>query len=583
MARTNLSLGNLYRAVSGSARTSQQASIGQFSGNSSNSSLLGFATDIITVTVPTFTYIVESTTENAQFSFTTTGSLFYSKVQQVANNYTCSFDNANFSAGTRTYVGGPTVVPLTPAAVSVSTYSEAQSVLTMKYEDGYNVGATNYGTVTTKTLYAVDVYNTINQPDFCLLFDTPITKGDGAIVNVEDLAVGDVIKAWVPAGLPDESLDGTDTGETEWRMFNSETATGEYQDVTVSDITFNFASGYYNINNGLIKATGTHPLYVFDYEIQKYHFKTVETILPGDSILTYDENDGLVEVLVYDVARIVEDVEIVTLNVENADVYLANGTISHNKGTTTQPHIPSSGLRMYLEPAKTASFASATLPATGTPTVEVLDMSGYGTGVRPGLQAPLSLASGNPSYNQGATRKDRYYSFNGTSNLFYKDTTSNINGGITQFNTNTGTINVWVRPTTTLGTTTRHIFDYGGFYGLAIESSNSSTLDRVKFYGSTLGNSAQLTTSLSANIWYLISVTFQPSGTVTVYVDKTSVGTFTASAFTAPASTNYVTIGSNSARTTFWNGQIGPVLFYNTLQTSTLVGQVYDYFSPNYK
>jgi hypothetical protein len=134
-----------------------------------------------------------------------------------------------------------------------------------------------------------------------------------------------------------------------------------------------------------------------------------------------------------------------------------------------------------------------------------------------------------------------------------------------------------------LGTTTRHIFDYAGFYGLAIESSNSSTLDRVKFYGSTLGNSAQLTTSLSANVWYMISATFQPSGTVTVYVDGTSVGTFTAAAFTAPASTNYLTIGSNSARTTFWNGQIGPVLFYSVLQDATAVTRTYSYFSPNYK
>ena len=581
MARTNLSLGNLYRAVSGSARVAA-ASIGGLGGNTANGSLLGFAVDNITVTVPTFTYIVESTTENAQFSFLTTGSLFYSKVQQVANNYTCSFSNANFTTGTRTFGTGPTIVPLTPAAVGISTYSEAESVLTMKYQDGYNINATNYGTVTTKTLYAVDVYNTINQPDFCLLFDTPVTKGDNTIVNVEDLIVGDTIKAWVPVGLPDESLDGTDTEATEWRMFNSEIAAGEYQDVTVSDITFNFASGYYNINNGLIKATGTHPLYVFDSETQKYHFKIVENILPGDSILTYNETDDLVEVLVYDVAKIIADVEIVTLNVENADVYLANGTISHNKGQATQPHIPSSGLRMYLEPAKTASFAAGSLPATGTPTVDLLDMSGYGTGVRPGAQGPLSRASSNPAYNNGASRKERYYSFDG-GDLFYKDTASNINGGITQFNTNTGTIHVWIRPTTTLGTTTRHIFDYGGFYGLAIESTDSSTLNRVKFYGSTLGNSAQLTTSLPSNVWYLISATFQPSGTVTVYVDKTSVGTFTAAAFTAPSSTNYVTIGSNSARTTFWNGQIGPVLFYNTLQTAALVGQVYDYFSPNYK
>jgi hypothetical protein len=81
----------------------------------------------------------------------------------------------------------------------------------------------------------------------------------------------------------------------------------------------------------------------------------------------------------------------------------------------------------------------------------------------------------------------------------------------------------------------------------------------------------------------MISAAFQPSGTCTIYVDGVSVGTFSSSAFTAPSSTNYVTIGSNTGRTLFWNGQIGPVLFYNTLQTLALVGQVYDYFSPNYK
>lgn len=575
MARTNLSLGNLYRAVSGSARPGT-VSIGGLGGQTANSSLLGFATDTITVTVPTFTYIVESTAENAQFSFNSTGSLFYSKVQQVANNYTCSFDNANFSAGTRTYATGPTIVPLTPAAIAAANYSEASSVLTMKYEDGYNLNATNYGTAYTKTLYAVDVYNTINQPDFCLLFGTKITKVDGSIVNVEDISVGDSIKAWVPTGLPDESQD-INSDQTDWRFYMLENQAGAQQDVIVSDVVFNFASGYYDLNNGLIKATGTHPLWVWDNEIQKYHFKNIEDVLPGDLVITYNETDGLNEVEITDIEVVIADVEIVTLNVENADVYLANGTISHNKGTTTQPYIPSAGLRMYVDPSKASSTA-------GTATADWLDMSGYNTGVRPaGVTNAASITGGNPSYNDGVGRKEKSWSGNGTNQFWYKDTTTNINGGISQFNTNTGTIHMWVRPTTTLGTTTRHIFDYAGFYGLAIESSDSSTLNRVKFYGSTLGNSAQLTTSLSANVWYMISATFQPSGTVTVYVDKTSVGTFTASAFTAPSSTNYLTVGSNSARTTFWNGQVGPVLFYNTLQSATSVGQVYDYFSPTYK
>jgi hypothetical protein len=576
MARTNLSLGNLYRATQGSARTTQASSLNARNASAGTAaSMLAFAIDSVTINQPTYTYIVESTEEAATFSFGSAGALHGTRIGSVAANYTVSFNNANFTVGTATLGVSPSF-PITPASIAVSTYSEASSILSMTYADGYNTAATNYNTTSTKTLYAVDVYNTINQPDFCLLFGTKITKADGSVVNVEDLSVGDSIKAWVPAGLPDESQD-VDSENVDWRFYMLETQSGSYQEVNVADVVFNFASGYYDLNNGLIKATGTHPLWVWDNEIEKYHFKNIEDVLPGDLVVTYDEINGLNEIEITDIEVVNADVEIVTLNVENADVYLANGIISHNKGTTTQPYIPSAGLRMYIDPSKASSTA-------GTATADWLDLSGYNTGVRPaGVQNAASITGGNPSYNNGVGRKEKSWSANGTTQFWYKDTTTNINGGISQFNTNTGTIHMWVRPTTTLGTTTRHIFDYAGFYGLAIESSDSSTLNRVKFYGSTLGNSAQLTTSLSANVWYMISATFQPSGTVTVYVDGTSVGTFTAAAFTAPSSTNFLTIGSNSARTTFWNGQIGPVLFYNSLQSGTLVTQTYNYFSPTYK
>ena len=578
MARTNLSLGNLYRAVSGSARPGA-VSLGGLAGASagSNANMMGFATDAITVTPPTFTYIVESTTENAQFSFASTGSLFYSKVQQQLANFTCSFNNANFSTGSNTFGTGPTIVPITPASIAQSTYSEASAVLTMKYQDGYNINATNYGSVTTKTLYAVDVYNTINQPDFCLLFGTKITKADGTEINVEDLVVGDTIRAWVPDGLPDEN-QSPESDQVDWRFYMKESVSGSAQNVVVADLVFNFASGYYDINDGFIKATGTHPVYVWDSEIEKYRFKNIEDVLPGDLIVTYDEIGGISEVEVYDKEIINSDVEIVTINVEEFDVYLANKTISHNKGTATQPHIPSSGLRMYLDEWKTASYNS------GSAAADWLDLSGWNTGVRPaGVANDAGITGGNPTVTTGANKKASYVTFNGTDQFFYKDTTTNINGGYSQFNTNTGTIHVWVRPTTTLGTASRFIFDYAGFYGLAIESTDNSALNRVKFYGSSLGNSAQLTTSLSTGTNYLISATFQPSGTCTIYVDGSSVGTFTSSAFTAPSSTNFVTIGSNSARTSFWNGGIQSVLFYNVLQTSSEVTQVYNHFAQTLK
>ena len=579
MAKTNLSLGNLYRATQGAARTIQAVSMNAMNASAGTTAAFSsFAIDSVTANLPTYTYIVESTEETATFSFGSAGSLHGTRVGSVAANYSVTFNNANFSVGTATLGASPSF-PITPASIATSNYAEAQSILSMTYIDGYNTAATNYNTAATKTLYAVDVYNTINQPDFCLLFGTKIQLSNGTEVNVEDLSIGDEIKAWVPTDLPDETLDGADNGELEWRFYQKDEIAGAAQNVTVSELTFNFAEGYFSINNGLIKATETHPLYVWCNDIKKYRFKNVGDILPGDKLVMQDET----EVVVFNIQLVTADVEIVTVNVENADVYISNGLISHNKGTTTQSSIPGTGLKMYIEPAKTSSFAAGTLPATGTPVVDILDMSGYNTGFRPGLQLPLGLANGNPSYNNGASRKERYYSFNGTSNLFYKDITSNINGGYPQFNTNTGTIHMWVRPTTTLGTTSRFIFDYAGFYGLAIESTDSSTLNRVKFYGSTLGNSTQLTTSLSSNVWYMISVAFQPSGTCTVYVDGSSVGTFSSAAFTAPSSTDYITIGSNSGRTSFWNGQVGPVLFYSVLQDSTAISRTYSYFSPNYK
>jgi hypothetical protein len=577
MPRTNLSLGNLYRAVSGSARTSQAVSIGGLGGGASNSAFTSFAIDSVTATPPSFTYIVESTTETATFSFGTAGSLHGSKVGSVAANYTVSFNNANFSVGSPTLGASPSF-PITPASIAVSTYSEASSSLSMTYADGFNTAATGYNSATTKVLYAVDVYNTINQPDFCLLFGTQITLASGASMNVEDLVVGDRIKAWVPAGLPDESQD-PDSDQLDWRFYMLEDQSGSAQDVIVNDITFNFAAGYYDLNNGLIKATGTHPLWVNDVEINKYHFKAIQDVVIGDKVVTYDETNGLIEIEVTDIGIINEDIEIVTLNVENADVYLANGLISHNKGTTTQPYIPSAGLRMYLDPSKASS-------TNGTATTDWLDLSGYNTGVRPAGVANAAGISGksNPAYNNGASRKEKYWQ--GASNAFwYKDGTTNINGGYTQFNTSAFSVIAWVRFVTHPANGYYNFFNKQDVSGTRIISMYVNSNGSGNYFiheGSTVqyvGN----TTALSTNTWYMVSYTAALSGTNVGYFDKTSTGTISNGAkdYTTSA---MIQIGGNYAENTYYfPGQIGPVLFYNRQLTSTEIGQAYDYFSPSYK
>jgi hypothetical protein len=573
MAKTNLSLGNLYRATTGTARTTQASSINARNASAGTQVSFGsFAIDSVTPNVPTYTYIVESTTETAGFTFGSAGAVHGSRVGSVSANYTVSFDNANFSVGSPTLGASPSF-PITPAGIAQSTYSEASSLLTLKYADGYNLNATNYNTATTKTLYAVDVYNTINQPDFCLLFGTKVELANGTEINVEDLNVGDEIKAWVPAGLPDETQD-SESDQVEWRFYQSAELSGSIQNVVVNDLTFNFTEGYYSINNGLINATETHPLYVWDNEISKYTFKNVGDILPGDKLVMDDET----EVEVTNIETIMADAEIVTINVENADVYVSNGLISHNKGTTTQPYIPSSGLRMYLDPSKAAS-------TNGTATTDWLDLSGYNTGFRPaGVQNAAGITGSNPAYNNGATRIDKYWTLNGTNSFWYKDRSTNINGGITQFDTSAITYIAWIRQTTAQNMMFGGLFSKEGAdrdYNFYLYSSTTTDWNGFHFSSArgTVSNTIQTFSAPALNTWHMVAVTVSAAAGITYYLNGSSVGTGTVSAFAATSSYP-VKIGGGD---NYVKGQMGPTLFYNRVLGSTEIAQVYNYFQPTYR
>ncbi len=578
MPKTNLSLGSLYRATQGSDRTTQAVSMNAMNAAAgTQASLSSFAIDSVTVNLPTYTYIVESTTETATFSFGNAGSLHGTRVGSVSANYSVTFDNANFSVGSATLGASPSF-PITPASIAASNYSEASSVLSMKYADGYNVAATGYNSTSTKTLYAVDVYNTINQPDFCLVFGTMVEKADGTSVAVEDLNVGDEIKAWVPAGLPDENQD-PESDQVDWRFYQLEAQSGSAQTVVVADVVYNFASGYYSLNDGEIKATGTHPLWVFDSEIEKYHFKNVEDILIGDMIVKWDDFLGeTVEVEVTNIEIVTEDVEIATINVEQADVYIANGFISHNKGTTTQPAIPAAGLRMYLDPSKAASTG-------GTDGTDWLDLSGWGTGVRPaGAPNGIGITGGNPTYNSGASRKEKYWSLS-TNKFWYKDGTSNINGGYTQFNTSAYSVVAWVRFTS---------HPTNGYYQFFGKQNSGGTREIALYLNSNGsgtyfihdGTSVQFnsnTFTLSTNVWYMISYTAAVNGTNVAYSDTTSRGTVSNGAKNYTTSALIQIGGGYGDNNYYFNGQMGPVLFYNTQLGSTDITKIYDYFSPTYK
>jgi hypothetical protein len=108
MPRTNLSLGNLFRATTGAARTSQAVSLNARNASAGTpASMLAFAIDSVTVNLPAYTYVVESTNETATFSFGTAGSLHGTRVGSVAANYSVTFNNANFTVGSPTLGASP--------------------------------------------------------------------------------------------------------------------------------------------------------------------------------------------------------------------------------------------------------------------------------------------------------------------------------------------------------------------------------------------------------------------------------------------------------------------------------------------
>jgi hypothetical protein len=393
------------------------------------------------------------------------------------------------------------------------------------------------------------------------------------MVNVEDLNVGDQIKSWVPAGLPDENLD-PESDQIEWRFYYSDTLEGSAQNVTVTDLTFNFAEGYFSINNGLIKATETHPLYVWDNEIGKYKFKNVGEILPGDKLVMQDETE--VEVTNIEIVR--DDVEIVTVNVENADVYISNGLISHNKGTTTQPSIPASGLRMYLDPSKASS-------TNGTATTDWLDLSGYNTGMRPaGVTNAAGITGTNPGYNNGASRKEKYWTIGADNTFWYKDRTTNINGGITQFDTTGMTYITWFRISAlpTNGTGFGLFSKDGADVDYRFRLTRDANITQLDFRTNRGSGDNSKVISPSTNVWYQVALTVSAAAGSSIYFDNTNLnsgGTQSLTAFTATSSYN-IYLGNKGQSGAY---QQGPSLFYNRVLTSDEITQVYNYFSPTYK
>ena len=546
MAKTSLSLGGLYRAWTGTARGAVSSSLNAANNLAGTAvSMSSFAFDSLTVTQP-FTYIVENTSENVVVAFATQGLAFDNRIKNIAANYTITVSDATyFSIGTKS-----STTAITANNLGGSTYSGSNgTTLSVTYADGYNVNATNYNTTSTKTIYSVDSYNSINSDVLCVATDTDILLANGSTVKAGDLYIGDSIKTFVPTGMP-EWFPENDPAEWYW-WYNETGSNGDIVDAAVSNVYYSFIDKYVDINFGAIKVTGAHPFFAWDNITETYQFTRAEDLVEGDKIVKYNVESGLVEdVLVEKIEFLNKTLEIATITVDTAHTYLANGFVSHNKGAATAP-IPWTNLVCYLEPQFAASYNTA------VSTTNFNDVAGYSTGFN------LTGGTANPAVTAPV--------FNGTSpkSLTFASGKYGIkqNGlssgtGNANFNTTSGngyTIIAWVNGSA------GDIFSRGTDYKV-------TTSGNIAFTSTPNGNLTAASQTLTG--WHMIAVT-TGAGTTKIYNNNVEVGTGASTAAATTGTSDIYLMQNNT-------GNLGSFLFYQRALTATEIGYIWNNLKGRY-
>ena len=361
-----LSLANLRDSTAASA-----ASISSVWGSTpsagSNISFSSFAIDSVG-SLSGFTYGVENTSETYTLSFTGAGSNHDAKLAQYAPNFTWSV-----AAGDTITIGGSehksATISFSDRSNTDTRLTVASNTLRVVYDEPYNGHATGLNTNKDKTVYNVDNYD-VHASSLCLTADSPILMEDGTIVSAGDLEEGDVLKGYSLQGLADED-------ESNFLDWSSEGLGEQMKNVTVVNLTYSFASRYYNVNDGEITATSEHPMLVRDSSDSLFRFKEIHNLVVGDELV---KGDGVEVQLVpiTSIETVDSTVEIVSIDVEEHDTYMVNGYITHNKGTNTWSDFagPSAPTITYNDPggAQNSNLSWTTPTATGTTGVTDYDL-----------------------------------------------------------------------------------------------------------------------------------------------------------------------------------------------------------------
>ena len=241
----------------------------------------------------------------------------------------------------------------TTSYLPVNTFSDSKVTVSSITYDGHS-GGNHYGTInftsalsgssspqsfsmnpaaTFKHPYdsslGADVTGNITQYHIsggggCHLAGTQITLANGQNKLIEDIVVGDVLLSLAIEGLPLAESPGFTFSVPEADYSD------EYKTATVTSVNKDTFITYHSINEDALKITHEHPVLVKTIE-GTVTFKNVKDIVLGDKML--NESNEWINVTSINVTTEAE-FDTWTLDVEDYDVYFANGYLVHNAAGT---------------------------------------------------------------------------------------------------------------------------------------------------------------------------------------------------------------------------------------------------------
>lgn len=319
----------------GSATGQTTKSLSAAKGNTTGPiSLSSFGIDGVGL-ITGYTYAVENTNETYTLEFSGSGENF-SRISSRAENFTWSVINGTtISLNSNNGASAVFTVSDRPNTGGV-LQTVSGNTIRAAFNDGFNSHAYNYNIGIIKTIYSVDSYDG-NSTALCLTADTGVTLSDGTTIEIGDIEEGMKLRGYILGGL----LPAEEQNLLDWSSDNLESFESE---VSVVNVVFSFAERIYNINDGHITATAEHPFVVKDATSNIYKFKTVHTLQVGDSLIKgTGEHIEITSIEIEDGTR-----EIVSIDVDGSDTYLANGYITHNKGGDSHTDLGAPGVPTSL-------------------------------------------------------------------------------------------------------------------------------------------------------------------------------------------------------------------------------------------